>query len=730
MLVDQALRLTSILLAATGFVALVLGSSVPQWLAVPTAAALIHQLLCVIRFPRGEQLESIAVLSPATWNVLLVLGFVWFWVDVFWISGELLPAGIHFLLVIVVIKLFNLRARRDYSQLYAVSFMAFLASAALTAELWYVPIFVLYLSATVWSFLLFQIARDSDGILRAAGDPLPSQPVSGHVTRPIFWVTNGLAIATLCLAVAIFFALPRTSAGLFHSGLGDTLRMSGFSETVDLGAIGPIKRDPSVVMRVELPDRRPHDVDRLYLRGMAYDRYDGKAWMNRLTHRRVLNEPGPGTFSIRSRHPGPVSASSTEIHQKILLEALDTTVLFAAPFADTIYGPFPTVQSDAAGAIYLPFPSASRVEYSVISRPNPARDSAVLPREGIYSEAITRHFLQLPAGSERVAALARSVTNQASTPYERARVIQDHLSHQYRYALDIPPENAERPLEEFLFSRKTGYCEHYATAMVVMLRAVGIPARLVTGFLASEWNEYGNYYVVRQRDAHAWVETLLPGSGWVTMDPTPAVAEENLDGGWAAVAKMVDSLRLKWDRVFVQYTAADQLALVHTLRDGTASVKNQAWNSLTLALSAGVAAVVHVLQQKFEAHVPPMTAVLGLALLALLGAGAAAWLVWTRPWARLLRAHAVLAHRQRIGGLYQAMTVQLARRGIVKQPATTPFELLRSVRRVWAPAGNDVAIVTELYCRARFGGVALNRDELAHAETSLKVLKQLTRRRK
>ena len=121
-------------------------------------------------------------------------------------------------------------------------------------------------------------------------------------------------------------------------------------------------------MRVEIADPAPQR-DRLYLRGVAYDRYDGTSWTNQFTHRRALAETSLMTFTVRRY--SPVSTAMRQgptIRQKILLESLDTAVLFAAPFPETVIGPFLSVQSDVAGALYLPYPSSSRIEYSVVSR--------------------------------------------------------------------------------------------------------------------------------------------------------------------------------------------------------------------------------------------------------------------------------------------------------------------------------------------------------------------------
>jgi protein-glutamine gamma-glutamyltransferase len=723
---DHALRLTSILLASASFIGLALGASLPEWLVLLTGSVLILVLLRALGVQAMERLAHLAAFSTATWNILLILGFTGFWMDALWISGEFLPAGIHFLLVLMVIKLCNLQTRRDYLHLYAISLMAIVASAALTTDLWYLPIFLAYLLTGVWTLLLFQLTKKSDD---TAGPPSAlsvrqeSLPAHSQVTPQLFWLANGLAAVALCLTLIIFFAIPRVSAGLFQKGYGDSIRTSGFSDTVDLGAIGPIKRDPSIVMRVELPDRSTRDAGRLYLRGAAYDRYDGTSWTNQLTHRRTLPETAPMTFSVRPTQPRGSGKPGVPIRQNILLEPLDTAVLFAAPFAESVSGRFLTVQVDAVGVLALPFPSASRIEYSVLSRTTPLLPADLQPQSVSYPESFVRHFLQAPGQVERIAALALTVTQDKSSRYEKALAIEKYLSTNFRYSLDVPLSDQAKPIDEFLFTRKTGYCEHYATAMVLMLRTIGIPARLVTGFLATEWNEYGNYYVVRQQDAHAWVELHLPHSGWVMMDPTPAVTETVSPPGWQALSRIMDSFRLRWNRFFVQYSAADQLAVVRELKAGGASVRTRAWDSLTALLNPVAAQVGSLVAYAGEGNLDLMGRFLGLALA---GLGIIIWLAWKRPWKGLGSA-AARREDQMITRLYKAMLRHLARNGLNKPAASGPIEFQLKIQHEWADAGPPVAIITDLYCRGRFGAIALTEEDLIHAQRSLQILLALDR---
>lgn len=727
---DQLLRLTSILLASVSFAALVLGTRVPGWLALLTGSALILALLRTLEFRPLSRIAVHVTLSTATWNVLVLASFFMFWVDSVWISGELLPAGIHFLLALMVIKLGNLQLPRDYLHLYAISLVAILAAASLTADLWYLPIFIAYLLTGVWTLLLFQITENSGRTASGVTGSSSQQETSGsngRVTPNFFWLANGLACATFGLTVIMFFAMPRVGAGFYHQrGYGESIRTSGFSNTVDLGSIGPIKRDQSIVMRVELPDRTQQGGERIYLRGSAFDRYDGRSWANQLGHRRILEETTPGTFALNRSHGKGSAAGESSLRQKILLEPLDTPVLFAAPFAETISGKLTAVQADSSGSLYMPFSSSARIEYSVVSRSNPVWPADLHPQPISYPAQFLRYFTQVPAQSERIANLARVVVKNQHNVYERAIAIRDHLTLNYRYSLDAPLAEQADPLEEFLFNRKTGYCEHFATAMVVMLRTVGIPARLVTGFLATEWNEYGNYYLVRQQDAHAWVEVHLPHSGWVMMDPTPP-SEESVGSkapAWQAWDRMLDNVRLRWNRMVVQYGIADQLAVVRELETGGVAVRNRAWDSV-LAIADPLASAMRKILGSLEGN--GFRVLAECLILVLLGLCLLCWLILKRQWNGISFFKAGGHEEPAVTQLYNQMITHLARRGFLKPPTMAPFEFLGVIQQQWADASSPVHVITELYCRGRFGRILLTAEEHRSARNTLKQLMSLDR---
>src|SRR5437773_1011917 len=467
---------------------------------IPGALVLLGHASLVVGAARAMELaggrlaRQIAGLSSATWNVLLIAVFVFFGADLLLISRDILPAAVHFLILLMSIKLFHLRQRKDFLQLYAISFLELLAAAALTVDLWYAGVFIAYVFAAIWTLILYHLrneAEEARAAVQAGKELHDPSPIPRPVTAQFFWATNGIAVVSFCLTMAIFFLIPRIGAGFFQKNRVDLIRTSGFSEKVDLGVIGAVKLDPTVVMRVELPDQKAPIPEGLYFRGAAYDTYDGRSWANRLAARRLLGRTPDGGFLVPSELMLAVPESAV-MHQEILIEAL-----------------------------------------------------------------------------------AREVTSGESTPYGRARAIEQHLRRSYQYSLDVGTTVSADPVDDFLFTRKTGYCEHYATAMVVLLRALGIPARLVTGFLPGLWNDFGNYYTIRQQDAHAWVEVYFPRSGWVTFDPTPSVPAAVPSWVWWNIGKIVDSIRLRWDRYVVQYSFRDQMAVAKSLRDRSEKVRSE-----------------------------------------------------------------------------------------------------------------------------------------------------------
>src|SRR5512141_2327955 len=211
MLFDRAFTISSVLLAATAFSGLVLVQSVPLWLAFPTVIILIISLLRAEGKGIIRRAMARVTVSATLWNVLLICAFLILLIDLTLVSQDLLPAGIHFLVVLLDIKLLTLQQRHDYRHLYAISLMAILASAALTTDAWFIPIFLLYLLAAVWTLLLYHLTHETDDLSPGITS---SSTAAGHaafpsgITRRFFWLTNGTALMTIAITLTIFFLIP------------------------------------------------------------------------------------------------------------------------------------------------------------------------------------------------------------------------------------------------------------------------------------------------------------------------------------------------------------------------------------------------------------------------------------------------------------------------------------------------------------------------------------------
>ncbi len=725
MLLDQAFRLSSILLAAAGFASLTLAITLPPWLLVLAGGAFAMALLR-IRHPGviSDTMRHFR-LSALTWNIFLLLAFAGFWIDLLLISQEVLPAGIHFLVLLLVNKLSNLDLRRDFLHLYAISLIALLASAALTTQIWYAPFFFIYLIIGVWTLLLYHLVQEQE---EQVGLPDHASPATTPVTPfprltiRFFWTTNAMAAVAFGFTLLFFFSIPRVGVGFFQHDQGDSLRTTGFSEQVDLGVIGPVKQDPSIVMRVELPDRIGHEFKQepLYLRGVAYNRYDGKAWSNSLPQRRMLTELPEGTFSYRTPGTKP-QVAARQLRQDILLEPLDTAVLFGAPLLTTVKGNFPSVQSDLTGSFHLPYPLHTRIQYTAYSlSPNlnaTEKNASAL----LYPDFILRHYLHTPDVNPQIVDLARQITQPATSVMQAVSLVHTHLLTSYRYSLDVPSLQSAHPLDDFLLTRKTGYCEHYATAMVVLLRTAGIPARLVTGFLATEWNEFGGYYTVRQRDAHAWVEVYFPQSGWITIDPTPPSPGAVGPTWWHAATSAMDSMRLKWDRLFVHYSAHDQFTVVQGIRESGEAVRVGLSETIS-ALAAQAGAIIGGMVISLTPSGIPHRAVSLLLAVSVLYAGI---MLLRRYRSRTTTQSRFSPQQQTVIMLYADMLRYCAQRGITKPASTTPQEFLHKIREGWSEAWPIVHSVTQLYARVRFGKAPLTSEEITTAENDVRQLRAL-----
>lgn len=288
----------------------------------------------------------------------------------------------------------------------------------------------------------------------------------------------------------------------------------GFSEELDLNFRGRLSE--TVALKVRSPRRQ-------FWRGMAYDTFDGRNW--RMSRPHDVEQLQSNPFTLPSR--GPEGGGRPEI-TTFYVEKNQTNLILMPDHPAQLYFPTGVIMADPYGAYRSPILLEQGMYYTVVSR-RPVPVNGLPDRELPAPERLKRTgvdvapYLTLPPSfSARTRELTHAITAGAAGPRERLSRIEAYLETTYPYDLSIPafPGQADQ-LDHFLFEAKRGYCEHFATAMALMAREVGIPTRLVTGYLPGDFNPFTGFYEVKTAHAHAWVEAYLWGRGWVALDPTP-----------------------------------------------------------------------------------------------------------------------------------------------------------------------------------------------------------------
>jgi hypothetical protein len=643
-------------------------------------------------------------LPPTLWNTLTVCMLVVFIPDLLWLADSALHAAVHLLLYLMIYRLFHLDAPRAHLQLVLVAFLQILAATQYSSGLFFGFCFLLFLVVGVWTLMLIHLyqAHPSRAELR-------TQPMESLITPTFFALTTLLSITAFLFTLGIFFVIPRISTGLFSKKKPDPVKVAGFSERVDFGSMGPIKLESAVVMRVVVPDSPNPPSLPLYLRGMAFDFYDGLSWSNRQTLRKEVYPNRGGTFII-----GESPKRGVRVHQQVLLEPLGTPVLFGFSSLQSIEGEMASIRVDPHGSAYLPSTPTSRIQYRVDSRLVTPSTSELEAEAPVYPSWM-KSYLQRPPDDQRIVDLARAVTQNTRTVYEQAKAIETHLKVSYRYSLDVKPSPGRSPIDDFLFGQKTGYCEHFASAMVLMLRGLGIPSRLVTGFLHGEWNEYGGYYIARQRDAHAWVEAYFPQSGWITFDPTPPTPLESV--GWTtALSHYLDHLRFRWERYIINYNSLDQmraLSKAKTQTDTLLDTLQEGWSETLRGIVFVTQSALHTILA-FPQKLWILTAFTIIVVLFL-----HFFIKRARFHTKRLR---VTGHADGQSTQFYLLMLQiLESKGLVKKQHLTPNEFLQSLLLSDQDL-EKIREITHTYQRIRFGGNEMTLSECRRIETLLESL--------
>ncbi|MBI5561829.1 MAG: DUF3488 domain-containing protein [Deltaproteobacteria bacterium] len=614
------------------------------------------------------------------WNVLAALILLLFLADYAAISKSLLVSASRFLAILTVLKLFDLKKNRDHLITYCLVFFQMLAAAASTVSISFIVILGLFVVGGIWAMIIFNIRRDWH-----IANPQAQEPGGMIFGARFLGFVIAAAFSTIALTFVFFFLMPRAGLGFLERKSANTLKTTGFSDIVDLGDLGALKTDPTVVMRVGIAGRMPARL--IHFRGAQLDHYDGRTWSRRVKLSYPAGKDRSGRFFA-----GPGEGQLLE--QEIVLEPLDTDVLFAASNPVYIDGKFQSMRVDQSGSLYLPSPPYSRLEYrawSDITHPRP--EYGQIPDE--YKDL---GFLDADPEAQRIRELAARVTEEARTERGRAVAIEGFLKTSFAYSLNPAHTGGKTPIDDFLFYGKQGYCEHYASAMVIMLRAANVPSRLVTGFLQGDWNGFGNYFVVRQEHAHSWVEAYVDGAGWETFDPTPGQGLQSYTAP-SAFWMYMDMIRWRWNRNVVHFTFNDQVRIavaidryLHSLYDPLRKI---------------------YLREKIHRAAGRGSRALPIAV-----AAAAIFIVLAVAASIILRRRKTTGRQARTPAFYAEMTRILRRRGMERGQGETPLEFARRVGRA------EVTEITSAHEAERYAGASLGEPELEKVRNGLAALRK------
>lgn len=477
-------------------------------------------------------------------------------------------SGVALLVIMLALKTLEMRTLRD------AMLLVFLGYFLVITNLLYSQTIVagLYMLACVVS-----ITATMGSLNYAEGEPPPRVQL-----RAAAW----MLAQSVPLMLVLFLLFPRVPGPLWGMPRDAFAGVTGLSDTMTPGSISSLVLSDTVAFRVAFESSLPRTRD-LYWRGPLMWDFDGRTWSVQ--------------FFLHTA-PG-IEATGEPVKYEVTLEPHNRRWMFALDLPAVV--PSGAIVS-ADYHLYAVRPVNNRVRYEMTSLLNAGFGEA-------ENQNTLKRALQQPARSNpRAQALGRSLrekhgANDIAIANEMLTLFR---GREFRYTLE-PPLLGENPVDEFLFSTKAGFCEHYASAFAVVMRAAQIPARIVTGYQGGDYSAFGKYLIVRQADAHAWTELWLKGRGWVRVDPTSAVSPLRVDTGISAAVPRGESLPflvrgdveflrqvlLTWDYVanawnqwVLGYTPDRQRWLLSNV-----GVDNATWEKLTAILFALAGVIVAML---------------------------------------------------------------------------------------------------------------------------------------
>ncbi|MEZ5345251.1 MAG: DUF3488 and transglutaminase-like domain-containing protein [Pyrinomonadaceae bacterium] len=628
-----------------------------------------------------------------------------------------------------LVKLVQLKTDRDWIFIYIISFFELLLAAGLSISPLFVIYFLGFLIFVTCAFISLDIRRtlrateSARRIILPKGAAVRGPAEPGISIRKFSSIGISLLILIGILALPLFYLFPRDSAGGFGTSLTGNA-ISGFSGSVRLGEIGILKQSDEVVMRVKVEGGSLPESG-FYWKGITLDQFDNRRWRR--------SDVIPAERPIRgTNNTFKVNAKIFEgenVTQKFYLEPIGNSTIFALSKPLALQGYFHTIRKSGDDSLRSDKVGFERTNYTVVSDPA-VPPVSVLRNDTGSNGGESLRYLQLPEDIDpRISKLASEISRRSDKRniYDISKTFEGYLRSEFGYSLEMKA-SGEQPLSDFLFNVREGHCEYFASAMAIMLRTQGIATRIVNGFQQGDYNESADMYVVRQRDAHSWVEVYFPETkSWVKFDPTPSAGRYSESAAatvWDKFGKYTEALEMIWIRYFVSYDSQEQSGLISSLKD-SGSHYSESIGLLSDSIKIELAYWWEEVRGDHGTRASLiaigygagylLAVVLGLVILQRLFMRFREFALWSKLKHWLMR-----KDESKIAvEFYERMQKILRTNGLTKDPGQTPTEFALATKL------EEAKLITKMYNRVRFGGKELTRPETQEIERSLASLASL-----
>jgi hypothetical protein len=725
---EKYFKICSYLLVGQGFLTLCLTGSVDVF------SMLLYPIALILSW-YSDKPNSKLQIQPSLANKLALSFLPFVFIDFRYISSSYVGPLIHYSLFISIFNLFKIKADRDWVFLYLISVFEVLLAATLTIDFTFIIMLAIFLMLVLATLEAFEIKRSKGEVYQPKEERLLSQlgrVLPLHRISYLVGVTVVMVFLIGLITTPIFLLIPRFNTNFMARSFGaSTVTITGFSEIVELGQVGSIKQSEQVVMNVKLKS----DATKLKVapkwRGVTLSQYNGRGWSEPRRELRRSVRLTDGIYKIDEPSKNPQI-----VEQTFYLEPLSSSVIFVAPRPLTISNQLPVLYRNAADSFNTSDHSYKQIVYTAYSDFSVPSMEELKTDEQAYSQEIRDVYLQMPDMDERVAKLAKDITKNATTRIEKAKAIEKYLKGNYGYSLDMKRTSEGDPLVDFLFNVRTGHCEYFASSMVILLRNVGVAARVVNGFQSGEYNELNNTFTVRQSEAHSWVEVYFPKANrWVEFDPTPAAGFSQYTNNMLnKVNKYFSALRMLWLDYVVTYDSDRQSYLSSRVKDTVGSYKLSLQNGILNFRQYLLTTYSNFSFEKLSIQkIAPAIILISLVSLAFItwyfrqlmsnwqlapGKLFSSW--WGQLFLPVLRWRTRGNPQQSAVLFYNEMLALLERKGFKKKPYQTPLEFATETKLT------EVAKITNFYNSVRFSSNILN-DE--NQQEIRKLIKEISKKK-